>query len=107
VELIAPGPLSSNALVQTDPSIADQAAPGAPSTSGHKRKRPPTVRKRKETKTYADQVMTPIELPPYRGPMSPLDLVAIEIILDVSLKLFDVHLRLLVPDHQPMVIPSL
>jgi hypothetical protein len=107
VELIAPGPLSSNALVQTDPSIADQAAPGAPSTSGHKRKRPPTVCKRKETKTYADQVMTPIELPPYHGPMSPLDLVAIEIILGVSLKLFDVHLRLLVPDHQPMVIPNL
>jgi hypothetical protein len=54
VELIAPGPISSNALVQTDPSVADQAAPGAPSTSGHKRKRPPTVHKRKQTKTSAD-----------------------------------------------------
>jgi hypothetical protein len=51
--------------------------------------------------------MTQIELPPYRGPWSSLDLVVIDIILGVSLKLFDAHLRLLAPNHRPVVIPSL
>jgi hypothetical protein len=80
VEPIAPGLISSNALVQTDPSAADWAAPGASSASGHKRKRLPTVPKHKQAKTSADQVMTPLELPLHRGPKSPLDLVAIEIV---------------------------
>jgi hypothetical protein len=66
--------------VQTDPSTVDQAALGAPSAGRHKRKRPPTVPKCKQTKTLAHQVMTQIELPLYRGPRSPLNLVAIEII---------------------------
>jgi hypothetical protein len=80
VELIAHGLISSNASVQTDPSAADRAVPGAPSTSGHKRKRPPTIPNHRQTKTSTVQVMTRIELPPYHGPKSPLDLVAIEII---------------------------
>jgi hypothetical protein len=80
VESIAPGLIGSNAPVQTAPCTADQSALGTPSAGGHKRKHPPTVPKRKQTKTLTDQVMTQIELPPYRGPTSPLDLVAIEIV---------------------------
>jgi hypothetical protein len=45
LELIAPGPIGSNAPVQTDSSAIDRVAPGAPSTGGHKCKRPPTVPK--------------------------------------------------------------
>jgi hypothetical protein len=35
---------------------------------------------RPQTKTLANEMMTQIELPPYRGPQNPLDLVAMEII---------------------------
>jgi hypothetical protein len=80
VEPIAPAPIGSNASVQTDHSATNRATFGAPSAGGHKWKRPPTVPKRKQVKTLADQVMTQIDLPPYHGPQSPLDLVAIEII---------------------------
>jgi hypothetical protein len=80
VEPIAPSLIGSTALVQINPSAIDQAAPSAPSTVGHKWKRLPTISKCKQTKTLADQVMTQIELPPYHGPQSPLDLVTIEII---------------------------
>jgi hypothetical protein len=54
VELIAPGPIGSNAPVQTDPSTTDWAALGAPSTGEHKWKRPPIILKSKQTKTSAD-----------------------------------------------------
>jgi hypothetical protein len=37
--------------------------------------------KRKQSKPPADYVMTQIELPPYHGPQSPLDLVVVGIIL--------------------------
>jgi hypothetical protein len=80
VEPIAPGLIGSSTPVQTDPSATDRAAPGAPSAGGHKQKRPPIIPKHKQTKTLVDQVMTQIELPSYRGPRSPLNLVAIEII---------------------------
>jgi hypothetical protein len=80
VKSIAPGPFGSNVSVQTNPSTADRAALGAPSAGGHKQKRPPTVPKRKQMKDSTDQVMTQMELPPYHGPKSPLDLVTIEII---------------------------
>jgi hypothetical protein len=43
VELITTGPISSNVLVQTEPSSADRAALGAPSAGGHKWKHPPTI----------------------------------------------------------------
>jgi hypothetical protein len=57
---IALGLISSNAPVQAEPSIADRVTLGAPSASGHKRKRPRWVPKRKQTKSSADQVMTQI-----------------------------------------------
>jgi hypothetical protein len=46
-EPIAPNPISFNTPVRTEPSVADRAASGAPSVGEHKRKRPPTVPKRK------------------------------------------------------------
>jgi hypothetical protein len=79
-EPISPNSISPNMPVQTKPFVTDRAASGAPSTSGHKRKRPLTIPKCKPPKTLPDQVMNQIVLPPYREPRSPLDLVAIEII---------------------------
>jgi hypothetical protein len=80
VEPIASVPIGPNTPVQTDPSAVDRAAIRVPSAGGHKRKRPPTIPMRRQTKTSIVQVMTHIELHPYRRPKSPLDLVAIEII---------------------------
>jgi hypothetical protein len=82
VESISPGPIGTNASVQTDPSTINRATLGAPFTGVHKWNCPPTIPKCKQIKTLAYQVMTQIELPPYRGPRSPLDLVAIDIIFE-------------------------
>jgi hypothetical protein len=51
-----------------------------PSPSGHGRKRPTPSTRWNKLVHQADQVMTRVELLPYRGPRSPLDLVNIEII---------------------------
>jgi hypothetical protein len=37
---------------------------------------------------HADQVMTQVELPPFRGPCSPLDLVVVEIVFGCIFKAF-------------------
>jgi hypothetical protein len=58
------------------PSTADQTTTTAPSSGGQKKKRVALGTKCKPDKALADQVIT--ELPPYHGPRSPLDLVAIE-----------------------------
>jgi hypothetical protein len=79
-EHVTPNPIDSNLLGQAHPSIVDRVEVTAPSAGRQKRKRPPPALKRKQSKLLADQVMTQIELPPYRGPRSPLNLVAIEII---------------------------
>jgi hypothetical protein len=47
-----------------------------------------SIRQLSQTKTSAYQVMTQIELPPYRVPQSPLDLVAIEIIFGLLFEAF-------------------
>jgi hypothetical protein len=88
VELIAPNPISPNMSVQTEPSVADRVASNAPSAGGHKQKCPPTIPKHQQPKASTDQVMTQIDLPPYREPKSPLDLVAIEIIFGRLFKAF-------------------
>jgi hypothetical protein len=36
VEPVTPGPIGSNAPVETDPSIVEQIAPSAPSVGGQK-----------------------------------------------------------------------
>jgi hypothetical protein len=79
MELVAPGPISSNAPAQAVPSVADWVALSVPSAGGQKQKLLPPVPKCKSIKSSTDQVMIQIELPLYRGPQSPLDLVAIEI----------------------------
>jgi hypothetical protein len=78
-EHIAPNPIDSNLPGQAHPSVVDRVNATAPSADGQKRKHPPPALKRKQSKPPVDQVMTQIELPPYHGPRSPLDLVAIEI----------------------------
>jgi hypothetical protein len=79
-ELIAPNLISYNAPKQFNTSITNQVTTVVPPTGGHGHKHPPRVIKRKQPLPLAKQVITQIELPPYHGPHSPLDLVAIEII---------------------------
>jgi hypothetical protein len=74
---VAPNPIESNLLGQAHPSVVDRVKATAPSASGQKRKCPPPTLQRKQSKPPANQVMTQIELPPYRRPLSPLDLVAV------------------------------
>jgi hypothetical protein len=95
-EPIASNPISSDALEQTDPSIADQATlfvPPAAGGCGHKS--PPPAIKWKQPLYSEDQVMIQVELPPYHEPLSPLDLVIVEIIFGRLLKHFDTYHRLL------------
>jgi hypothetical protein len=79
-EHVAPNPIISNLLEQTHPSVINWVKVIEPSADGQKRKRPPPTLKHKQCKPQANEVMTQIELPLYRGPRSPLDLVVVEII---------------------------
>jgi hypothetical protein len=79
-EHVVPNPIDSNLLGQAYPSVVDRVKATAPSVGGQKRKRPPPILKRKQSKPPVDQVMTQIELPLYRGPQSPLYLVVVKII---------------------------
>jgi hypothetical protein len=76
----SPSPIRSDVSRQTDPSITDRAASIAPTIGGCRHKRPPPVPKWKKALHSTYQVMIQIELPPYRGPHSPLHLVVVEII---------------------------
>jgi hypothetical protein len=76
VEKLAPNPTSSSLAGESNPSAVDQTTTTAPPGGGQKKKRVVLGTKRKKDKTPADQVIT--ELPPYRGPRSPLDLVVVE-----------------------------
>jgi hypothetical protein len=79
-EPIAPDPISSSMSEQADPSAADRVKVVVSSTGRHTWKCPSPIPKPKQSKSSTDQVMTQIELPPYRGSRSPLDLVDVEII---------------------------
>jgi hypothetical protein len=61
-------PLQLSQSLLADPSVADRVASTDPPASGHRGKRPPSIPKRKQSSSSADQVMTHIEIPPYRGP---------------------------------------
>jgi hypothetical protein len=87
-EPIALDPISSNMSTQAHPSVADRVISSAPSAGGQKWKHPLPVPMRKPIKSSADQVMVQIELPRYRGPRHPLDLVAIEIIFGHLFEVF-------------------
>jgi hypothetical protein len=76
-ELIALNPISYKVLGQSNPfTVAWVVTPVPPSGKRGQKHPPPATRRSKPL----DQVMTQIELPPYRGSRSPLDVVAIEII---------------------------
>jgi hypothetical protein len=61
-------PLQLSQSLLADPSVADRVASTDPPASGHRGKRPPSIPKRKQSSSSADQVMTHIEIPLYRGP---------------------------------------
>jgi hypothetical protein len=75
-ETLAPNPIGSSSTEETHPSANDQAIPTSPLGDNQKKKRIVLGTKRKHNKVVDDQVI--IELPPYRGPQSPLDIVVVE-----------------------------
>jgi hypothetical protein len=79
-EPIAPNLISSDVPEQAHPSITDQAASIVPPASRCGRKHPATAIRWNQPLPSADQEMSQIELPPYREPHSPLDLIVVEII---------------------------
>jgi hypothetical protein len=79
-EPIAPNLIGSSVASQTHHSAVGQVDAAVPSGSGQKSKHVPLSTKCKPSKSSAGQVMTQIELLPYRGPRSPLDLVDVDII---------------------------
>jgi hypothetical protein len=84
-EPIAPNPISSGAPGQADPSTATQVVvPVLPSGKHRQKRHLPDARHKRPL----GQVMTQIELPPYRGPHSPLDVVAIEIVFGHIFEVF-------------------
>jgi hypothetical protein len=78
-EPITPNPIDSSVAGDTHPSVVSQIV-AASSGSRQKKKHVPLASKRKQPTPSTDQVTSHIELPPYCGPRSPLDLVAIEIV---------------------------
>jgi hypothetical protein len=79
-ETIAPGSINSVMSEQSKPYVADRVPAIVPSSSKCGCKHPPRITKQSKPITSVDQVMSQVELPPYHGPRSPLDLVAIKII---------------------------
>jgi hypothetical protein len=121
VETLAPNPIGSSSTGESRPSAADQTTTTAPSCGGQKKKHVALRTKRKQDKAPAVQVI--IELPPYRGPRSPLDLVALEHIFGCLFEAFrlrsqgtrtgtsareDAHpsKRALVPPLKSMIVPK-
>jgi hypothetical protein len=78
-EPTAPGPIGSGVPEKFKPSTADQVL-AIPPSGRCGRKCLHAATRRSNPVPPADQVMTEVELPPYRGPRCPLDSVAIEII---------------------------
>jgi hypothetical protein len=71
---------------QIRPSTANQTTTDVPSDSNQqKKKRVVLASKRKQPASF-DEVIT--ELPPYRGPRSPLDLVAVEFVFGYQFEAF-------------------
>jgi hypothetical protein len=75
-ETLAPNLIGSISVGETHPSAIDQVVPTAPSGDGQKKKCIVLGTKCKHDKAVDDQVI--IELPPYRGTRSPLDIVVVE-----------------------------
>jgi hypothetical protein len=86
VETLAPNLIGSNSAGETRSSAANQVASTAPSGGGQKKKRVMLGTKHKQDKVAADRVV--IELLPYRGSRSPLDIVVVEHIFGRLLEAF-------------------
>jgi hypothetical protein len=71
VETLTPNPIGSSLAGETHPSAANRAASTASSGGGQKKKCVVLGTKCKQDKVVVDHVI--IELPPYRGPRSPLE----------------------------------
>jgi hypothetical protein len=82
IESITPNPIRSNASEQADSSITDRAASVVPPASRRGRKRSTTTVRQNQPLPLVDQMMSRIELPLYRGPCSPLNLIIVEIIFE-------------------------
>jgi hypothetical protein len=78
-EALIPGPIEASAPGNHRSRTADQV-PIVPPTGGCDRKCLHIAARWSDLVPLVDQVMTQVELPPYRGPHNPLDLIAIEII---------------------------
>jgi hypothetical protein len=87
-EPIAPIPIRSDAPEQADHYVTDQVTLVVPPTGGRGCKRPLPIVRRKQPLPSTDQVITQIELPPYRGPQIPPNLVAVEIMLGHLFEVF-------------------
>jgi hypothetical protein len=75
-ETLTPNSIGSSLAGETRPSAVDHIVPTAPSCGDQKKKCIVLWTKRKHNKDVDDQVI--IELPPYHGPRSPLDIVVVE-----------------------------
>jgi hypothetical protein len=76
VETLAPNPIGFSSVEESRPSVADRTTATAPSGGGPRKKHIALGTKHKQDQALADQVT--IELPPYHGPQSPLDLVVVD-----------------------------
>jgi hypothetical protein len=76
VETLAPNLIGSSSVGETYPLADDRAASTTPSGSGEKKIGVVLGTKHMQDKVVTDQVI--IELPSYRGPRSPLDIVVVE-----------------------------
>jgi hypothetical protein len=75
-ETLAPNPIGSSSTGEIRPSAVDQAVPTSPASDSQKKKCIVLGTKHKHNKAVDDQVI--IDLPPYHGPRSPLDIIAVE-----------------------------
>jgi hypothetical protein len=82
---IATNPIGSDAPGPSNPSITARFVTPILPLGKHGQKHPPPAARHN---MLLDQVMTQIELPPYHGPCSPLDVVTIEIIFGSIFEVF-------------------
>jgi hypothetical protein len=87
-KLIALNPISSVTPEQIDPSATVRVDKAILPAGGCGRKHPPPATRWNRPLLQTDQVMSQIELLPYRRPHNPLDLVALEIIFGCIFEVF-------------------
>jgi hypothetical protein len=85
-ESIAPNPIGSGMTEQIHFSATDQTTTVAPTGNSQQNKKHIVLASKRKQPAPSDQVI--IELPLYRGPQSPLDLVAVEFIFGCLFEAF-------------------